>query len=190
MKFNRSLLLMLVVLHSVAWAGKFRKDQDFQSIEGFGGLIVASGRPFVGNEGRKRVVPLGTQFRLNDGPYFTYDPDGKSTAIGTAPGVNLASPWRFDVQKRGDLPFDGGRYDQRYTQTTFIRVQADAGPLTGWYLGVDRAAIKAHEEKAAEKPEDPTKEPPSWPLVLVKDSADALVFIHRISGVYGDAKRP
>src|SRR5687768_1175315 len=160
MKYSGFLLLVLLALQNVAWAGKFRKDQDFQSIEGFGGLIVADGRPFVGKEGRNRVVPLGTQFRLNDGPYFTYDPEGKSTEVGNSPGVNLASPWRFDVQKRGDLPFDGGRYDERNTQTTFIRVQADAGPLKGWYLGVDRAAIKAHEENAAKNPEDVTKEPP------------------------------
>lgn len=185
------IILTIVVLFFMvgfAWAGIFRKDQDFHAIKGFGGITVVDGRPMVGEDGRRHIVPLGTQFRLNDGPYFTYDPEGKTPAIGTSFTTELDAPWHFDTNTIGNLPRGSGSYDKRYTLITETRVRAGSGPLKGWYLGVDRVTLKAQDEHATNDSEPTKGQPRSWPLVLVKEPADALVFVHQVSGVYGPAR--
>src|SRR5437016_3339590 len=98
------LALAFVFWNGATWAGVFRKDQDIHSIKGFGAIEIVDGRPMIGKRDACICVPLGTQFRLNAGPYFTYDPEGKTAAICAIPETNLKAEWHFVVQRIGEIP--------------------------------------------------------------------------------------
>jgi hypothetical protein len=167
---------------AVAMAGVFRKDQDFHFIRGFGGIQVIDGRPMIGKEGNNYLVPLGTQLHIDGGSYLIYDPDSTSTSVGVSVETNLKAQWEFVTKTLGRIPGRGSPDKAgRYTQTNEVRVQAKSGPFKSWYLGVDRSSDKPTEDT---RTKDPDAKPRVYPLVLVKDRAEALVFGHEISGIY------
>lgn len=185
MRISSLVVIVVILSGDAATAGVFRKDEDFHAIKDFGAIKLINGRLLIGKEGRSICVPAATQFRVDQGPYLTYDPEGKNSTVNSATETNLKATWHFVVETKGSLPRGSGSHGQRYTKITEIRVQTMIGPYKDWYIGVDRAAMKAALEEAARTPSGKgDKQPQLWPLILVKAPADALLFIHRVSGTY------
>lgn len=143
MRIQSSVIVIVVLFAAIAAAGIFRKDEDFHAIRDFGAIKLVDGRLFIGKEGHCICVPVATQFRIDRGPYLTYDPEGNDATVNSATETNPKATWHFVVDKKGELPRGSGSHGKRYTQTTEIRVQAKLGPHQDWYIGVDRGQGKS-----------------------------------------------